>query len=238
MKRVLITRPEPGAATTARQLRALGYEAVVLPLTETRAMDVSEPPPASELDAVVATSGAALRHARPDMLRDLTQLPLFAVGDRTADTARAAGFQRVQSANGDSPALATHIARSLPAGSRLAYLCGRVRTGALAERLRKTGFGVAILETYDTLPIGRTDEEVAAALDGKPVDVALLYSANAAVLFARLAAGRAGFLLRQARMLCISPRTAQALSPAAQDRAEVAATPDEAALLALLGGAT
>lgn len=235
MRRVLVTRPQPGAGDTARRLAELGFDPVLLPLTETRAMDIPEPPEARDFDAVVATSGAALRHAPRDMMRGMARLPLFAVGDRTAEVARQAGFERADSAHGDSPALAAHVAKSLPAGSRLAYLCGRVRTGALAERLRKAGFSVMVVETYDTLPVERTDEEAVVALGGRPVDAALLYSANAAVLFARLLASpRIGALLRPARPLCISARTAQALPPSAQDRAGIAAAPDEAALLALL----
>lgn len=238
MTRVLVTRPQPGAGDTARRLAGLGFEAVLLPLTETRAMDIPEPPEARDFDAVVATSGAALRHAPAGLLRDIAHLPIFAVGDRTAELARQAGFARAESAHGDSPALAAHVAQFLPAGSRLAYLCGRVRTGALAERLRRAGFEVTVVETYDTLPVERTDEAAVAALGGRPVDAVLLYSANAAVLFARLLAShRIGALLRPARPLCISARTAQALSPSAQDRAGIAATPDEAALLELLGPA-
>jgi uroporphyrinogen-III synthase len=236
--RVLVTRPEPGAAATASRLAAAGFEPVVLPLTGTRPLEPAEAADADAFDAVVATSGAALRHAPPELLRRLCHLPLFAVGERTAEAARAAGFAQATSAGGDSLTLAGHVARSLPAGSRLAYLCGRVRTGSLAERLRREGFAVTVVETYDTLPVERSGEEVAEALSGRPVDAVLLYSANVAVLFARLLAAReTGPLLRQARLLCISRRTAQALPQPAQDRAEIAATPDEAALLALFGDA-
>src|SRR5690606_24633298 len=156
----------------------------------------------------------------PGLLRGLSGLPLFAVGKASAEMARRAGFARAEGAHGDAPALAAHVARSLPAGSRILYLCGRVRTGALAERLREQGYSVTAVEPYDTLPMDRTSGETAAALGGQPVDAALLYSANAATLFAPVLASREiGALLRAARLLCISGRTAGALPPAARGRA-------------------
>ena len=236
--RVLVTRPEPGASATAAQLEAMGLEPVVLPLSETRPLRMSELPSAGEFDAVAATSATALRHAPPELLRALAHLPLFAVGDKTAATALKAGFAHVESAAGDAPALATHIVRTLKRGSRILYRCGLVRTGGLADALRKSGFAVSAVETYDTVPVERTTEQIGAVLGGRPVDAALLYSANAAVLFARLAATPGvGPLVRAARPICISQRTAQALPQSTCDRAEIAATPDEASLLARLKGA-
>lgn len=238
MRRVLVTRPQPGAAETARKLAALGFEPVVMPLTETRPMDILDPPDPADFDAVAATSGAALRHAPAGLITGLSRLPLFAVGSRTAGIAREMGFARVESAEGETSALSALIHRALPAGSRIAYLCGRVRTGSLAERLRKAGFAATPVETYDTLPIEWTADTAAAAFAGRPVDAALIYSANAAILFTRLLAlPGTGRLLGGARLLCISARAAAALPPSGQARAEIARTPDEAALLGLLGAA-
>ena len=235
--RVLVTRPEPGASETARRLTAMGHEPAVLPLTEIRRLDLTDPPDARDFDAVVATSGAALRSAPPALLASLLDLPLFAVGDATAEAARKAGFARAESASGDSPALAAQVVLTLPEGSRIVYLCGRVRTGDLAERLRKAGFAVATVETYDTLPIEFQSSEIGELLEARPVDAVLLYSANAAVLFARLLASReAGPLVRAARLLCMSARAAQALPESARARSEIARTPDEPALLRLLAG--
>lgn len=238
MRRVLVTRPQPGADATARKLAALGFEPVVMPLTETRPAEFPEPPDPADFDAVVVTSGAALRHAPAGLRAGLAQLPLFAVGGRTAASAREMGFADVRSADGETAALRALVGRSLPAGSRIAYLCGRVRTGSLAERLRKASFSAVPIETYDTLPVERSPDAAAATLAGRPMDAALIYSAIAAILLARLLAlPDAGRLLGAARLLCISTRAANALPPSGQARAEIASTPDEAALLALLGAA-
>jgi len=238
VKRVLVTRPEPGAAATARRLSGLGCEAVLLPLTATRAVGIAAVPDARRFDAVAVTSSAALRHAPASLLQAFAHLRLFAVGDRTAAAARQAGFGQVESAGGGASELAARIAGSLPPAARVAYLCGRVRTGALAARLAAAGFEAAVVETYDTVAVERTPAETAAALGGRPFDAVLLHSANAAGLFPRLL-GRpeTGRLLEAARLLCISARTAAALSPSLRPSAEIAARPDEAALLALLAAA-
>lgn len=238
VRRILVTRPQPGADATARRLAALGFEPVAMPLTETRPVDVPEPPDPAGLGAVAATSGAALRHAPAGLLAGLIPLPLFAVGDRTAAIARERGFARVESAGGEASALAALIGRAMPAATGIVYLCGRVRSGALAGRLREAGFAVTPVETYDTLPVEWTPDAAAAVLAGRPVDAALVYSANAATSLARLLARpAAGPLLREARLLCISARAADALPPPHRARAEIARSPDEAALLALLGAA-
>lgn len=238
VRRILVTRPQPGADATARRLAARGFEPVVMPLTQTQPLDIALPPDGAGFDAVAVTSGAALRHAPAGLLARLEQLPLFAVGARTATVAREMGFAQVETAGGEASALAAHMRRALPAGTRIAYLCGRVRTGALAERLREAGFVVTPLETYDTQPVEWTEETAVAALAGRPVDAALVYSANAAMSLPRLLAlPGTERLLGAAQVLCISARTADALPPSLRAKAQVARTPDEAELLVLLGAA-
>ncbi len=56
---VLITRPEPGASETAARVAALGFQPVVAPLLEVRALRPRLPPP-GRLQAVLATSGNAV----------------------------------------------------------------------------------------------------------------------------------------------------------------------------------
>jgi uroporphyrinogen-III synthase len=93
MTRVLITRPQPGAADTAERLRALGHEPVVAPLFEVRAKEWS--PPAAMPEAVMLTSAAAAREGGPAMAPYLG-LPCFCVGARTAAAAQDAGFTDIR----------------------------------------------------------------------------------------------------------------------------------------------
>ena len=104
--KVWVTRARPGADATAERLRALGHEPLVAPLLEVRALPrarststASAPSPSP-----AATASTPSSPATPG--RDW---PVFAVGDATAEAARAAGFADVASASGDVAALAELI---------------------------------------------------------------------------------------------------------------------------------
>jgi uroporphyrinogen-III synthase len=236
VKRVLVTRPEPSATETARRLIELGFEPVVLPLTETRALPIDRIPDLAGYDAVVATSSSAIRHAPAELLQAFSRIRLFAVGERTAEAGLKAGFRDVEAGGGDADALADHIMRTIPKGSRLLYLCGRLRTGALAERLREAGLTVTVLEVYDTVPVEHARDAAIAAIGERPIDAALVYSAYGAAMLSQVAARpELAPLLANARLLCISARATEALAPELQLRAEIAQAPDEKALFRLLG---
>lgn len=236
MTRILVTRPEPGASETARRLTALGHEPAVLPLTETRALHIANSPDAAQFDAVVATSSAALRHAPAGLVESFSGLPLYAVGEKTAEAASRAGFRTIRAGGGNADALADHISGAVPRDSRLLYLCGRLRTGALAGRLEQAGFAVKVLEVYDTTAVEHARDAAVGVLSGRPVDVALVYSAYGAAMLSQVAERpELEPLFHATRFLCISARAADALSPEILARVQIAGTPDEAGLFRLLG---
>src|SRR3954447_22208765 len=100
---VLVTRPEPGAAETARRVEALGWRPVLAPALVLAPRPFAAPP----AQALLLTSRAAARALPPsDSL-------VLAVGGATAAEARARVFARVAAAAGDAAALAGHAARTL-----------------------------------------------------------------------------------------------------------------------------
>ncbi|RWL42454.1 MAG: uroporphyrinogen-III synthase [Mesorhizobium sp.] len=233
MVRVLVTRPEPGASRTARRLEALGFQPVLLPLTETSALPV-EASIGADAVAVAVTSANAVRHAPKALVTALAGLPCHAVGKRTAEACRAAGFLSVTEGPGDAEALADLIAGDL-AGKAIVYLCGRVRFPAFERRLAEAGVRVQAIETYDTTRIDHGDAEVLARLSGQPVEVVLLYSAKASAALANLIARPAlQHLFQRTEFLTLSARVAEPLDGIAGRRIRIAPRPDEDALLALL----
>lgn len=233
--RVLVTRPEPGASATAQRLAALGHEPVLLPLTRTRALDPGQVPDGAAFDAVIATSAAAIRHARRELIDAIAALPLHAVGDRTARAAAEAGFRRIVVTAANVDALAAELPRRLAPGGRILHLAGRVRTGDLTAKLIEAGFDAAVIEVYDTVADENAFEQAGERLGPAPIDTVLVYSAYAAAMVSRLLARpelEPSFV--QARFLCISARVGDALGAAFSGRVEVAESPDEAALLHLL----
>ena len=116
---IAVLRPEPGNAATAARIAALGHAVVRLPLFEVRAMAWDAPDPA-RYDNLLLTSANAIRHGGGG-LASLIALPVHAVGQATAEAARAAGFTVV--AVGDSGVEAMH-----PPG-RVLRLVGREHRG-------------------------------------------------------------------------------------------------------------
>jgi uroporphyrinogen-III synthase len=220
MATVLVTRPEPGASKTALKLRALGFEVHKLPLT--KIVSLSFAVPSTAFDAVIITSPQALRDAPASLL----DLPLYAVGQSSAAAARIAGFEIVITSGGDAARLIETIRAAVPVGSRLLYLCGKVRRPDLEDALRD--YGLTAIETYDTQIIDH------AALDLPPLDLVLLTSLQSAEQISDLLAlPHLKPALANAHFLCLSQRIADGLTGVKPDNIHVTLKPDEESLLIL-----
>lgn len=234
MFRVLVTRPEPGASRTAQRLQETGFQPILLPLTETAALPVDAGLLPGGAVAVAITSANAVRLASRELIAAHAGLPCHAVGTRTAEAARQAGFLSVSEGPRDAEALADSLAGRL-SGMTIVYLCGRVRFSVFEQRLRAAGVRVHAVETYDTLAVGYSDEAILERLSGQPADAVLLYSAKAAaamqVLIRRPALQG---LFEKTRFFALSTRIAAVLDGTANERIRIAAQPDEDTLLALL----
>lgn len=237
MRRVLVTRSEPGATRTAGRLRQLGFEPLVLPLSATKPLAVDGAAVPDDAAAVAVTSANALRHAPPGLIDRLAALACHAVGERTAVAAQAAGFHIVKAGPGDAAGLADAIAPQL-VGKRLVYLCGRERFSLFEDRLAEAGVRITAIETYDTVAVEPSDAMVLSLLGGRPADAVLLYSVKAAETAARLVR-RAALMpvLENAAIFSLSTRIDAAFRATGDDckgARHVAAKPDEEALMALL----
>ncbi len=233
--RVMITRPREDARPLAEALAARGVETLIEPLLEI------VPVPGAQLDlagvqAVLLTSanGARALAAATDA-RDVTVL---AVGAATATTAAAAGFARVEAAGGDVAALAD-LAASVcdPAAGALVHVAGSHVAGDLAGRLTERGFTLRRETLYTAVRAKALSDAAAAALRQGAIDAVLLFSPRTAGGFVTLAA-RAGVTadLARVRALCLSAAVAEAAGTVAWRALDVAARPDQEALLALVAG--
>ncbi len=235
-RRVLVTRPEPGASQTANRLRGMGFLPLLLPLSQTRVLPVVSVP--ERFDAVAVTSANAVRHASRALLDGLAGSRCYAVGQKTAAAAREVGFVDVVTGPGDAEALAAAIISAEKRGAAILYLCGRVRLPAFEEKLRAAGIDVRPVETYDTTEIGYESSFVRRLLDEQPVDAVLLYSAKVAEGVVGIASRpELASLFDGAGLYCLSPRVASALGRYDSARIHIAPEPDEQALLLLLENA-
>lgn len=219
-RKVWITRTQPGAAATAARVANLGLEPLVAPLLEVRFLA-----PEVDLSGVCALAFTSVNGVQAFAgLSGERGLPAWAVGEATAEAARAAGFAQVRAAAGDVAALTEAIAADSPAGLVL-HLSAHEPARDLAADLTARGTPARRLVVYETVatPLARDPEAVAEA------DLVLLHSPRAAGLLTALVARRPRPALSA---VCLSPAVAAALGGSIPARA--APTPDEAALLALL----
>ena len=230
--RILVTRPQKAAQRTAERLEALGHTVLIDSLL------ILEFAPPEHLagdehpDAIVITSanGARAVEDHPGVPH-LARLPLWTVGSRTTEAARALGFGTPKGEALDIAELAEMLNREAP--QTLLHLAGEARSGDLGEL---TEHRVITRVVYSATPVRAFRPETAEVLGGRHVDAVLHYSRRLAETYLALArdGGFEDFALAPAQ-LCLSEHVAAPLRAANARDVRAAATPREDALIALLG---
>lgn len=229
--RVLVTRPRFDAARTAEALGRLGCRTLIDSVIEIEPVAAAIAP--ARYDAIVFTSANGVRASQ--QLADFKQLPVFAVGTRTAEVARECGFENVGVAAGEVNALGELIVSELPAGARVLHLAGEDRAGDLPGRLLRAGIRTETAVIYRASPVRALQPETIAAFRAGQIDAVLHYSERSAAAFVRLAhAAGLDEDIRKTRHICLSAAVAAPLQLIGL-RVDVAAAPDEPALFAALG---
>jgi uroporphyrinogen-III synthase len=229
--RLLITRPASEGARTAAALQSQGHETLLAPLLriERLAADFGPGP----WGGVIMTSANAARALSDHPRRDeLLPLKLFAVGGSTAQAARACGFAHVVSADGDVSELLALLVRSAGGAGRLLYLAGADRTRDLGAALVGTQIDTVVV--YRAVADTRLPGEIEAAFAAGQIDGVLHFSPRTAAAFATAAAAVAPTALALPQF-CLSAAVAKPLQAAGARDLRVAARPDEAALMELIG---
>jgi uroporphyrinogen-III synthase len=234
---VLVTRPHPDNEATAARLRSRGFEALLAPMLRFEPMSPSDDL-AADYVGVLATSANALRAIDRQLAQSaLLGLPLFAVGDHTAATARSLGFAEVISAEGDAQALRDRVlgATQLKKNGALLYLAGADRARDLGSELAAYGRDVVTVTTYRMVALPHLPHEVCEAFVANAVEAVLHYSKASARAFLE-AARSDGVEISALSVLqgCLSDNVALALREAGASQVQVAASADENALFAAL----
>jgi uroporphyrinogen-III synthase len=235
--RLLLTRPEPDAQRTAAALRAQGHDVVAAPLLRIAPVtdaQIGDGPWAAILITSANAAHAIAAHARVTPLR---ALPVFAVGQRSAEAVAAAGFADVTSADGNVTDLARLVAARMQPAAPLLYLAGEDRSGDLAGDLRARGFAVETIIVYRAVAATGLPTVAAEALSSG-IDGVLHFSRRSAEAYVN-AARAAGMLANALKPVhfCLSAQVAEPLAQAGTADIRVAERPSEAALLALIAAA-
>jgi uroporphyrinogen-III synthase len=217
----------------AAHLAERGHQALLAPLLEPRFQDgpllEEQGGELENVQALLATSANGIRaFIRRSMRRDL---PVFAVGPQTAKEAREAGFGDVRSADGDAKALAEATRRWASREGVLLHVCAQDAPGALAESLAAYGFSVRRCALYAIEPATQLPPEAETALKQGTLDAVMFFSPRTARIFGALADT---LPTERLTAFCISPATAQALTPSRFAKIAVATGPNQDAMLALV----
>jgi uroporphyrinogen-III synthase len=236
--RLLVTRPEPEAQRTAEILRKLGHDVLIMPMLCIETVEDADLG-AGPWDALIMTSANAARALAAHPRRaQLLSLRVFAVGRRTGEAARAAGFAHIISADGDASALAQRVVEDSARSARLLYLAGEDRSDEPETTLTAHGLDVRTVKTYRAVPCATLSAEGERALRDGRIDGILHFSQRSA--WALINAARAAGLLPQmmkTRHYCLSAQVAAGLEGLPVDAIGVAARPDEPTLIALVPNA-
>ncbi|SKB42455.1 uroporphyrinogen-III synthase [Sphingopyxis flava] len=213
---LIVTRPDPGGATTVLRARKVGLDARHCPLFAVHPLAWTVPDPV-QFDALLLTSAQAARLGGEGLAR-LAALPVHAVGPATADAACAAGLNVVEVGAADGQTLiGAMTSRGI---KRILWLCARDRT-----RFDARGAAISAIACYAADAIA-PPADWPALIDAPAV--LLAHSRRAAERIAELVPGSRGHLALGA----ISVKAASAAG-AGWAKVAVAERPDDAAMLAL-----
>ena len=239
--RLLLTRPQHDAERTAAALSRQGHQVEIAPLMHI------EPLTGAALgtgpwSGLIFTSANAVRGVEELAgMAALAEIPAFAVGERTAAAARAAGFRNVVAGGGDARQLTQAVRAWAEAGrgarrDPLLYLAGEDLSHDLAGTLAADGAIVHTVTVYRAVKAERFPARLQAALAAGEIDGALHFSRRSAEAFVDCArAAGALELALHAAHYCISHQVAAPLLAAGAPHVHVAAHPEEASLIALVG---
>lgn len=228
--RLVVTRPQLDGERTAAALRARGHDVLLAPLMRVVPLPVEI---AGDWGAIILTSAnAANTIAQNAAHKALCKLPVFAVGQHSAEAAREVGFVDVTSAGGDVRDLVRLIAERRPdARAPLLYLAGEDRAADLISELAMRGIAAEMAVVYRVVT-AQFSPALTAALTHGQVDAVLHFSRRSAENF--VAGATAAGVTAEAfkvRHVCLSPPVAAPLANAGAVRITVAPRPDEAALI-------
>lgn len=234
--RILLTRPIAQARETAAKLHACGHEVDIAPMLDIHPIE-GEPLSLDGVAALLFTSANGVRCGAV-RIADRTR-PVFCVGRKTAEAARAAGFRSVADAGGDGRDLAAMLIERLdPESGTLLHLCGRERKAELGDALRQAGFALRDIPVYEARLAGSLPAGLGERIETGDIGLVLVYSARAARRLAQLLdEGRGPARRIAARLGALSDSAARPLA----DRfceVSVANSPEETALMDALARAT
>lgn len=177
---VWLTRPQEDSAALAAILAAENIASIVAPLMDIAPRAVTLP--ATAPNALLLTSRHAV-HALPPAWQ---HLPVFCVGDATAEAVRAAGYNHAIAGPGDLLSLLPMMTAQLPQGAQVLYLSGEDVAHDASALLAAHNIHVTRVVAYEATATTQLTSEMRLALEQGRVQQVVFFSARSAALACQL----------------------------------------------------
>lgn len=232
MKTVLVTRPDDLAESTIAALKGRGHTALHAPIMRVEKQSFEHP--ADEERHLIVTSRNGVKFG----LEALAERHFFvhAVGEATAEAARAAGYMNVRAGPGTAKGLLPQlIDLGTQHGAQFSHLCGEELAFNIAHHLTEKDISAETITCYRMVPNIDLPEDVVSALTAGDIDVVLFHSARAARAFEELLVEKGSLdWVKSVQALCLSSRIhSELMGP--WRKISHAIMPTEKTLLSLLG---
>jgi uroporphyrinogen-III synthase len=211
---IWITRPIDDAERMAALMLSKGLTPLVSPLlhVDFPCPDLGTVP--AKIGGLVATSrnglrGAAVTSFSPTWL----DLPLFTVGEASADLARRFGFRNIHVGEGRAASVPKLIEKTgLNPAIPLVHFCGDEQAFDLSAALEPLGFTLVQLQTYKIVEAERlTDKLIIQVRTGEVCGVVLMSPRTARLYIRLLDEAGLGAYLKTLNHFCLSDAVAEAL---------------------------
>ena len=229
---IVLTRPRDEAEGMAAELTARGYDTLVEPMLEI----VQLPTPIPDLGAYRALVFTSANGVRSFAGRSPERsLPAYAVGMRTAETLRKAGFTDVRGAGGDAGLLAEFVSETLGNAGPVLHLAARDVARNLEPLLAPAGIAVDSVSLYEAVPIRDFSRALVDALYACTIESVLFFSVRTAATFGTLLQQRGlAEMITPISALCLSNQVADEAGKLLWRTVMVAAEHSAQSLIALL----
>jgi len=223
---VLLTRPLGDNDALSHALDGAGARVLVAPLLTETLLDFETGDFGRFAGLIITSKRAAAALDRLGVPEAARSLPVFAVGEATAEAARAIGFTDLRIADATGVSLARLIAATWSGGALL-YLAGRDRSPDLEAGLDGAGIAYVPRVVYAMDQARSLPQDVASALAENAVAGAAFYSRRTAEAFVALTRAETFDRMRKALVcLCISEACAAPLAEAGFTERRIAERPD------------
>ncbi|WP_419903420.1 uroporphyrinogen-III synthase [Kiloniella sp.] len=233
VKRHLVTRPAVDQEPFVSELKDMGREILLSPVFdieffEGKALNFSN------VQAILITSANGVR-ALCHKTNNL-KIPIYCVGDSSAQAARQAGFEQVVSANGDVSDLAERVISDLsPNGGTLLHPAASKLAGDLGGILEAGGFSYQREILYEAKAIEQLSADVISQIKSNEINEISFFSPRSSKIFSRLLKqAELERKLKSCKAYCLSPAVAKYLEQITGLEIAVSEQPTRQSLLKLI----